>query len=189
MKRIIPSLLALCIVALSCSTPDKAPRHSLTPLQGIGLPMVDTTLAFFDWYKANMNRLAQIHMVNQVEGTPYSVDKAGCEQFLDELRKSGLVTEGYLSGHRADFQRYQQQFEAEPQTEGPPMGFDMDLVMMSQEPDVDLDSLPHARILESSMHNDSAASVNVLLYYEFEVALLKDTVGWKVERIRFVKDE
>jgi hypothetical protein len=189
MKNLPLYLFASLVIVSSCTSGNADHEENTPPITvSDSVALIDTAKAFFRWYDANMNRLAQIHMVNQVEGTPYSVDSAGCEQFLDELRKSGLVTEGYLNRHRADFQRYQRQFEAEPQTEGPPMGFDWDPVMKSQEPDVDLDSIPNAHIVFAHVANDTGL-VDMALYYEFEVALLKDNGGWKVERILFVGDE
>jgi hypothetical protein len=187
MRNLLLVLLASVAIIASCAEKSKDASQD-PPVANDSVALIDTAKAYFRWYDANMNRLAQINMVRQQEGTPYSVDSAGCERFLDELRKSGLVTEGYLNRFRADFQRYQKQFEMEPQTEGPPMGFDFDPVMKSQEPDVDLDSIPNARILSSHVTNDTGF-VDMALYYEFEVALLKEKDGWKVERILLVGDE
>src|SRR5690242_57557 len=97
MKNLVLSLSSAVIIASSCAPGNAEQEQTTAPVAtSDSVALIDTAKAFFTWYQANMNRLAQIHMVNQQEGTPYSVDSAGCEQFLDELRKSGLVTEGYL---------------------------------------------------------------------------------------------
>jgi len=105
--------LAICIWVLlaACSSADKS------KMQGIGgnyaldaTPPADeafkkqpagTILNFLRWYRANITQLKKIEMVshstNPDSAMYYTVNTAGTEKYLDELQKSGFVSEKYLT--------------------------------------------------------------------------------------------
>jgi hypothetical protein len=101
---------------------------------------------FLQWYRDHLSGLNEIVLVNQAGSggdttQVYSVNVAGTEAYLAALRGSGYVSSRYLDAWREYFRKCDQSFQAEPQYEGPPRGFDYDFVFQSQDYQVELTQL------------------------------------------------
>jgi hypothetical protein len=94
---------------------------------------------FINWYGKNQTKLSQIELVNNshneiIDTTKfYSVNFENTEKYLTEFKKSGLFSEKYIESQRKYFKDCESDFIAEPENDGPPSGFDYDIVMKSQD--------------------------------------------------------
>ncbi|MFD2937033.1 hypothetical protein [Spirosoma flavum] len=143
---------------------------------------VRTVQNFLRWYKANIGATSRIILVNQNPGKPYSVNIKNTEQYLATLRSSHLLTDTFLNEWRTFFKERQTGFQATPQREGPPTGFDYDLVMLSQEVDMQLDSLKTLKIKSVKLKQNKAA-VKFFLLADYEFRLVQQNNRWLINEI------
>lgn len=150
-----------------------------------------TVFDFLYWYKANMSRLAEIEMVinSGNDGTDttklYAVNFTGTEEYLSELLKSQFISEKYVEKQRKYFKQCEIDFKNEPQYEGPPMGFDYDLIMLSQ--DYDLDQLNQVKsISHKGTENTNQLILQFPYSYILEYSLSKVDGKWLIDDIQNV---
>lgn len=131
MKRY--SIIASLIFIAACSSSDKQIKEPS-----------ETVISFLKWYTENMKTVGNINMVNNngnmiVDSTKlYSVNFDSTEKYLAALKKSGFISDKYISKWREHFKEVDSDFKANPQYDGPPEAFNFDLIMCSQEYDDDL---------------------------------------------------
>ncbi|MVM38001.1 hypothetical protein GO730_11015 [Spirosoma sp. HMF3257] len=121
-------------------------------------------------------------LVNQQPGKNYSVNAKNGERYLAYLKSSRLLTDKYLNEWRTYFKERQAGFQASPQNEGPPTGFEYDLVMLSQDVDQQLNSLKSLKI-NSVKIRQNRASVTFFLLEDYEFRLVRQNNRWLINEI------
>jgi hypothetical protein len=144
MKKAVLLLLA---GAAACHSKEPAAEQAPAPRPPAQVaarpqgPEVQAAIGYYRWYARNSERLNKIQLVDGGSTSPrdtgnfYAVDFKGTERYLAALRKSGYVSPVYLADWRAYFRRQNDSLRLHPQNDGPPAGFEFDLVVHSQEPD------------------------------------------------------
>lgn len=99
------------------------------------LDQKEVVQAFLNWYKDNYTLQYRYNMIVTDTSGNYQVDKTACSQYLDVLKSSGFISDEYLKLWNRYFDDQAEKFKINPQIEGPPEGFDFDLVLSSQEPE------------------------------------------------------
>jgi hypothetical protein len=147
-----------------------------------------TVVAFLHWYKTHMQAVNRFPLVNQQAGKPYSVNFKNGEQYLACLKSSHLLTDAYLSQWRTYFNERNTGFRLSPQDEGPPAGFEYDLVMLTQDVDKQLASLKSVKISKVAVVKNRATVVLTLLdAYEFR--LIRQNNHWLINEILNLSQE
>ncbi len=139
-------------------------------------------MAFLTWYKTQLPALSRILLVNQSPGKPYSVNLKNGEQYLVYLKSSHLLTNTYLNEWRTFFKERDAGFRFSPQSEGPPTGFEYDLVMLSQEVDLQMASLKSLKIDRITIAKNRA-TVELTLLGAYEFRLVKQNGRWMINEI------
>lgn len=148
-----------------------------------------TVFEFLNWYKTNMSRLSRIELVtnNGYDGSDstklYAVNFKGTEEYLRELLNSQFISEKYAAKQREYFKLCETNFKSEPQYEGPPLGFDFDLIMLSQ--DFDLDQLSQVKTI-SHKGTDNTNHVILEFPYNYKLAYSLSYVNgkWLIDDIQ-----
>jgi hypothetical protein len=150
------AVIFLCLYSCANDTTVKTNITDSSTISSTGSNYEDakadsTIVNFLKWYAQNVNRLSQINLVknNGTNDTTkyYSVDFPATEMYLNELKKTGFISDQYLNYWRNYFKNADDYFKASPQNEGPPEGFDYDLVMLSQDIDEDLKNADRVRVI------------------------------------------
>ena len=141
-----------------------------------------TVVDFLHWYKTNIGLISQINLVDQQPGKNYSINQKNTERYLIYLKTSELLTDYYLNEWQTFFQERQAGFLATPQNEGPPTGFDYDLVMLTQDVGMQMDSLATLKINSVTVHQNQA-SVKLFLLEDYEFHLVKQHHRWLINEI------
>lgn len=160
----------LVLFLIACGTP----RQEQDPLQ--------TIKDFLNWYDVNYKEVNSFELVNQGEGVFYSVNFYETEKFLASLKSSGFVSDKYLDVFRKQFEEAQKTFEKDPINEGPPPGFDYDIVLWTQEPDLVIERGGNPTIIFSSIRDDEA-SIALDVYMNLEFTLSKSNGKWMIDQI------
>jgi hypothetical protein len=131
-------LISCCLIMLlpsnseaqmSDSGNDIKSKHNNTEPTGV-------IYGFLEWYKNNYIRLYEYRLTVTDSSGNYQVDKKACEGYLSELKASGFISDEYLKLWNRYFDDQSVKFKMYTQNEGPPEGFDFDLVLHTQEPEV-----------------------------------------------------
>lgn len=147
-----------------------------------------TAVAFLHWYKTHIQAVNRFPLVNQQAGKPYSVNFKNGERYLAYLQSSHLLTNTYLNQWRTYFKERDAGFRLSPQEEGPPTGFEYDLVMLTQDVDQQLASLKSVKISKVTVVKNWATVVLTLLdAYEFR--LVRQDNRWLINEILNLSQE
>lgn len=145
-------------------------------------------IAFLYWYKTHMQAVNRYPLVNQPDGKPYSVNLKNGERYLAYLKNSHLLSDAYLSQWRTYFKERNEGFRLSPQDEGPPDGFEYDLVMLTQDVDKQLAALKSLKINRTKVVKDRATVALTLLgTYEFQ--LVQQNNHWLINEILNIGEE
>jgi hypothetical protein len=108
-----------------------------------------TVRSFLYWYRKNIKRLNNIQLVDQTQSPakPYSVNKNNVAIYISELRKSGFLGEKFLASVEYYISICDANLIKIKQTEGPPEGFDMDMVLLMQDYESDFLHLDKAKAI------------------------------------------
>ena len=147
-----------------------------------------TVLDFLTWYKKNISAINRFPLVNQKGEEPYSVNLKNGERYLGYLKKSNLLTDKYLDNWRQYFKERNEGFRQNPENEGPPTGFEYDLVLLSQDVDMQLNSLSSLKINKITVLNNSA-KVKFKLIEEYQFELLRRNNRWMINNILNLSQE
>jgi len=167
-------ILVISMVLIGCG----APTQQQDPLQ--------TVKDFLNWYGVNYKKATSFGLVNQGDSVNYSVNFEETEKFLAYLKSSGFVSDEYLNAFRKQFTAAQYFFEKDPINEGPPQGFDYDIVLWTQEPDLVIEKGKNPILISSEIHDDSA-SLRLDVYMKLQFNLSKKDQKWLIDRISYIK--
>lgn len=96
---------------------------------------IKTVQNFLSWYKLNYKRSMAYKMVETDNTGYYKVNIKDCTAFFIFIQTSGLISNQYVDDWCKYCTSQNEKFVISPQNEGPPEGFDMDLVLLNQEPE------------------------------------------------------
>ena len=141
-----------------------------------------TVRQFLQWYKTHLQAVNRFPLVNQQAGKPYSVNLKNGEHYLAYLKSSTLLSDAYLNQWRTYFTERNAGFRLSPQDEGPPDGFEYDLVMLTQDVDKQLTSLKSLKINKVTIvKNKATVALTLLGAYEFR--LVRQNDRWLINEI------
>jgi len=165
--------LTICIwfALAACSSADKTNMPNIGNSFAVdAIPPADeafnkqpaaSILNFLRWYRAHSSELKKIeivtHSMNPDSAKYYVVNAAGTEQYLDELKKSGFVSDKYIARWRAYFNMVNEKLKKAPQTEAPINGLDFDLVMLSKDWQEDLKRIEKSTVDHQKIANDEGS--------------------------------
>ena len=141
-----------------------------------------TVIDFLTWYQAHGQGANRILLVNQPAGKPYSVNLKNGDRYLTYLKGSHLLTDGFLNEFRAYFKERNVAFQLNPQFEGPPDGFEFDLILLNQDVDKQLESLNTLQIGKVTISQDQAL-IGFTLIDTYEFRMAQQNGRWMIDEI------
>ncbi|GAB3547207.1 hypothetical protein [Spirosoma fluminis] len=194
MRNLLHTFVLLAIVLTSARCERRVAADvsenqvaALTPASD-SAQAAQSVVAFLQWYKKNLGAVSRIDLVNQDEVRGYSVNFKNSEQYLAYLKKSNGLTERYLNDWRTYFKERDAGFRLARQNEGPPTGFDYDLVMLNQDVDEQMDSLNRLTINDVAIAKNQA-TVTCTLFITYEFRLVRRNNRWLIDEILNLSDE
>lgn len=144
--------------ATAAAPPTEAPPATAAPAAASALSCPATVRAFLSWYYHNQERLATYQVLSYPEQAAasfevpaghisasgrYELNAAGLTRYLALLDSTGFFAPAFLAAKRTELTRKAARLASFGAADGPPPGFDADLLFYTQElyePE-DLDSL------------------------------------------------
>ncbi|THU35928.1 hypothetical protein FAM09_21285 [Niastella caeni] len=164
-------VICLLLVLAACSSADKNKMSNIGNTFAVeAVPPSDdafnkqpaaSILNFLRWYRAHIQELKKIeivtHSTNPDSAKYYVVNTAGTERYLNELKKSGFVSDKYIDRWRAYFNMVSEKLKKTPQTEAPVTGLDFDFVMLSKDCEEDLKRIEKSTVDHQKIANDEGS--------------------------------
>jgi hypothetical protein len=193
--------LTICLwfAFAACSSADKAKMPGLgnniaidaTPPsdEAFNKQPAGTILNFLRWYRANNSQLKKIEMVthsaNPDSAQYYVVNETATEQYLNEMQKSGFVSDKYIARWRAYFRNCNENLKKTPQTEKPVKGFDFDFVMLSKDSEDDLVRIEKSTVEHQKIANDEGSiTVGLPTVGRLRYWITKQDGKWLIDDIK-----
>lgn len=187
MKIITSYAIVLLVATITTSIPSAVYAHSLR--KEIQAPkdssaLVQKVIQFLKWYKQNYSKARDFEFIKTDAKGNYQVNLNDCKRYLDTLKSSGCISGSYIKDWQKYFDDKAAYLAENPQNEGPPEGFDYDLVLITQEPELVLDNIRKLKykVLKCT---STKATVGVTgkfgVDYEFEMS--KSGKVWLIDYI------
>lgn len=199
-----PVLMFTLLVMMSCQTNTPVSSTGATNdvpgtsggnagEESLNKEPVKTVVEFLRWYKRDHGSVDQMHLVQHAgvdyDSTKfYAVNFVGTENYLAQVKSSGYVSEKYLNTWRAYFKEQEDFMIKNPQNDGPPYGFEYDLVLMTQEVDQAMDAIDNIKVTDVNESGDSAV-VKVDIMTKLGFTLTKANGKWLIDDISNIEGE
>ena len=131
-------IIFFCLITMpfTSSIAQNKKSNTTTPKSTtVGLTPITIVQNFLGWYKDHYRRLYKYKMTYIDTAGNYRVNIKDCNAYFNEILASGYVSQEYRRLWSDYCTSQDEKFIISPQNEGPPEGFDMDLVLHTQEPD------------------------------------------------------
>lgn len=183
-KRILLCCLFICGCYACNAMPALAAKAPCVNTDALTAQQV--IVKFLRWYKINLNKANNFPFLTKDTAGNYMVDKTAATNYLDFLKGSGCISQQYISHWRTYFDDKAKQLKNEPMQSDVPEGFDFDLVLITQEPEIILNKIDRLKLKLISIKGSTAViSVKCpgddTIDYEFE--MFKTKTGWQISYI------
>ncbi len=143
---------------------------------------IQTIQQFLFWYKKNYWEVNKTGLSFVNKKGFYEVDSAACARYLDLLMDSGYLSSNYKKLWQDYFYSKAEWWKINPQTEGPPEGFDYDLVLLTQEPELFFDK-PDSLLYKVEEITPTLAVISVKADWTLFFEMTDEKGKWKIDYI------
>jgi hypothetical protein len=179
-KAFITSILVFCS-CFSYGSQFNSAEMMIAKIDPV--PAQQVIIQFLKWYKTNLNKANNFPILVKDSADNFMVNKAASTSYLNFLKSSQCISQKYIEYWKVFFDDKASELRDHPIQSDIPEGFDMDFVLITQEPDLVLDQIDHIKFKTISM-NASVAVIEVKwprinsLEYKFE--MYKTIAGWQI---------
>ncbi|MFO0322312.1 MAG: hypothetical protein ACK504_07790 [Bacteroidota bacterium] len=139
---------------------------------------------FLNWYKTKFDTLSTIMLVSipDTDVGIYSVNFSNTEEYLKVFIKSKLFTQNFIEDKRKYFNTCNDKMLKDKQNQGPPIGLEHDIILLTQEIDETLNNIGNASF-SNYKEKDNKASVDVTILYKIRIYLINEDRKWLIDKI------
>lgn len=174
--------------ACNASTETKIKTHPLSESlvteesSSDTIAMIETVKGFLKWYKENYKQANSFGFTYQDKQGNYHVSISQGEEYLNFLKSSAYISDKYVDAWLKYFKDKAQYLEENLQNEGPPEGFEFDLVLITQEPELVLNEINNLQFAVSE-NDGSKAILQIAGQFGYDFELIKENGKWMIEYI------
>lgn len=177
-------LLMFFVTFASCKSRETKTSSKVeedTPTNVHSLNYAEKTKAFLKWYKANFEEILKIQLVDLKEDettTQYRVNFANTDKYLALLKSSGFFSSKFLETMKKYFESGDIKLVELKQNDGPPTGFEHDLLLYTQEPESlleNIETVKYELVQETEFY--TIVKVNNDLFFKFDKRGLIESIS------------
>lgn len=175
-------IMAIAPTAKTENIPLSLDENLWTTTTNDTILMIQSVKGFLEWYKTNYTKSNSFGFTYQDKQGNFHVSIPQGEEYLSFLKSSGYISDKYVDIWLKYFKDKATYMEENLQNEGPPEGFEFDLVLITQEPELVLNEINNLQFMVSEKNGDKAILQIVgELGYDFE--LIKENGKWMIAYI------
>ena len=161
---------------------SKTGFHHIVSLNNDSLKMIQTVKGFLSWYKNNYIIANSFGLTYQDKDGFYHVSLSQGKKYLSFLKSSGFISEKYTEIWFQYFKDKSAYMKENLQKEGPPDGFEFDLVLITQEPELILNEIEKLQFAVGKIDGNKAL-LQMAGETGYEIEMEKDNGKWMIEYI------
>jgi len=148
--------------------------------------VIKSITGFLNWYNAQLHKANSFPFLAKDGNGFYVIDKKACSNYLAFLRSSKYISQNYIDAWQVFFDDKATLLKEQKMKDDIPEDFDMDFILMTQEPEVVLNNISKLKFKVVTM-NSKTALIDVKLPadstvdYKFE--MINGKGGWQIEYI------
>ncbi|MEO6229908.1 MAG: hypothetical protein ABJB11_12145 [Ferruginibacter sp.] len=178
-------LIIICSLFVCCCFSDAVAsnQEQIVVVKKDPVPVQQVIIKFLKWYKINLNKANNFPILIKDSADNFMLNKAASTSYLNFLKSSQCISQKYIELWKVFFDDKSSELRDHPNQSDIPEGFDMDFVLITQEPDIILNKIANLKFKIVSM-NEKVALIGVRLpsdksvQYEFE--MYKTKAGWQI---------
>ena len=146
-----------------CNSPSPV-KKSLSEENLNSVCGVQTAKQFLHWYKIHFDEITRIQLVDMAcsnSQPKYRVNSDSTKKYFEILNTSKYFSKEYFEEQEKYFQLCNTKMIEENQSDGPPFGFESDLIFFSQEPEEILNNIDRLRF---EVNNSQNGNVEVKMF-------------------------
>lgn len=185
--------LLLIILTLSISLqannyPLNIKSQTTIKVESDSAKMIKVIKGFLKFYKKHYKKANNFDFTITDANGNYQVNLVDCRKYLDYLKSSKYISENYVTEWMKYFEERANHFKENHQNEGPPDGFDFDLVLNSQEPELILNYIKELKfdIKEISAEKSTIVMIGA---WSYTVTMSNINGKWKIDALVTIENK
>ncbi|MEO6546637.1 MAG: hypothetical protein ABIN94_01505 [Ferruginibacter sp.] len=181
-------IICLCIGNLSfgkAAFVEKDASSFLTPANDTLSPK-KVIIKFLNWYKINIKKANSFPILGKDSAGNFMINNTACAKYLNFLKSSKCLSRRYIAYWLSFFNDKAIGLQSNPIQSDIPEGFDLDWVLVTQEPELILDHIAQAKFVTIS-RMESAVVIAVSWPkkggMEYQIEMHKNKEGWQIDYI------
>lgn len=146
------------------------------------LLMIQSVKGFLHWYKNNYAKANSFGFTYQDKQGNYQVSVNQGKEYLKFLKSSGFISDKYVDIWLKYFKDKAKYLLENLQNEGPPEGFEFDLVLITQEPELVLNEIDNLQFLVSE-NDGNKAILQIIGEFGYDIELINENGKWMIDYI------
>lgn len=144
-----------------------------------------TIVRFLHWYKENYDTISTIRMIDiaDTEEGLYSLNVGKVEAFLKKIQSSELVSQSYINNMRIYIMENGRKMEAMKQKDGPPVGMEADLILLTQEAEETLKNINNIKVVDATVDLNDIYILVIENIYKLKFSLNKNKEQYLIDDI------
>ncbi|MEO6915070.1 MAG: hypothetical protein ABI151_04950 [Chitinophagaceae bacterium] len=146
----------------------------------------EVIIQFLKWYKINLTKANSFQFVKKDSAGNFMVNKPAYTRYLTFLRTSKCLSPRYIAYWQSFFDDKAIGLQSNPVQSDIPDGFDFDLVLITQEPELILYHIGQTKFKTISL-SDTHAVIGLSWPLEhgmqYNIEMHKGKLGWQIEYI------
>ena len=180
-KKIVACYIFICCCYVCNAAP--VPGNKIRFANNESPTAQQVVVKFLKWYKANLSKANNFPFLKKDSAGNYIVDKTVAGSYLSFIKSSGCIAQQYIDYWKVYFDDKAIQLKGEPMQSDVPEGFDFDLVLITQEPELILNKIDRLKFKTVSLKGSTAVISmkcpgDDSIDYEFEMH--KTKTGWQI---------
>ncbi len=183
-NQLVAAYFLICCCAFNSAPPDDAVFvYNTKADMNDSAKAIKSITGFLQWYKTNLHKVNAFPLIAKDAKGYYMIDKKACTAYLDCLHGSNFMAPKYFGYWQTFFDDKATLLKKEKIKDDIPENFDMDFILITQEPELVLNKISKLRFHVISMNN-KVALIGVKLpsdksvQYEFE--MYNGKAGWQI---------
>ena len=164
-------LIPFCFFVLLVSCGDQqspSPAHTAGKIPHAAVTdsntIVQVVKDFLQWYKVNYDTLNSnplVTLVSKGNDTRYRVNFENAVTYLKLLQSSEKLEAEFINKMNSRLQSCDSAFMYKKQNDGPPEGFEADLLLLTQEPEIFLENIENLTFNISTVNHNGRYNVQI----------------------------
>lgn len=182
------SILCFFLLQFSLIKADSLPKDTAKSTSQANqlLSPKQVIIKFLQWYKINMNTANSFPVLIKDSADNFMIDNNACAKYLNFLRRSKCLSRQYIAYRLSFFNDQAIGLKSNPVQTDIPDGFDMDFVLLTQEPELVLDHIGQAKF--RTLWLTSTMAVIGLSWpqedgMQYQIQMQKNREGWQINYI------